>query len=136
MLNRVELIGRLGRDPEVRHMQNGGKVATLSVATTETWKDRQTGERRERTEWHRVVIFSPPLAAFAENHLGKGALVHVEGQLQTRKWQDQQSGQDRFATEVVLNPYHSRLLLLDRPAGGGAGAEPPPPADLDDEIPY
>ncbi|MFA7431893.1 MAG: single-stranded DNA-binding protein [Rhodospirillaceae bacterium] len=135
MLNKVELIGRLGGDPEVRHTQNSGKVAHLSVATSEAWKDRQTGERRERTEWHRVVIFSPPLIDFAERHLGKGMLVYIEGQLQTRKWQDQ-TNQTRFATEVVLNPYRSRLTLLDRPNGNGGAAEPPPPADLDDEIPY
>lgn len=136
MLNKVELIGRLGRDPEVRLAQHGAKVASLSVATSEIWKDRQTGERRERTEWHRVVIFSPPLADFAENYLGKGMLVYVEGQLQTRKWQDQ-TGHDRFATEVVLPPYHGRLTLLDRPAASSPDAEPPPPAaGLDDEIPY
>lgn len=133
MLNRVELIGRLGRDPEVRHTQAGDKVVTLNLATSEVWKDRQSGDRRERTEWHRVVIFAAPLADFAERSLRKGLMVFVEGQLQTRKWQDQ-SGQDHYATEVVLNPFKSQLLLLDRSPGPGGNA--PPPADADDDIPY
>lgn len=133
MLNRVELIGRLGRDPEVRHTQAGDKVVTLNLATSDIWKDRQSGERRERTEWHRVVIFAAPLADFAERSLRKGLMVFVEGQVQTRKWQDQ-SSQDHFATEVVLNPFRSQLLLLDRSPGPGGNA--PPPADADDDIPY
>ena len=120
-VNKVILIGNLGRDPEVRTFQNGGKVCNLRVATSETWKDRNTGERRERTEWHSVAIFSEPLARIAEQYLRKGSKVYLEGQLETRKWQDQ-SGQDRYSTEVVLRPYKGELTLLDgRGEGGGAG---------------
>ncbi len=121
-VNKVILIGNLGRDPETRTFQNGGKVCNLRIATSETWKDRNTGERRERTEWHSVAIFSEPLARVAEQYLRKGSKVYIEGQLETRKWQDQ-SGQDRYSTEVVLRPYRSELTMLDgRGEGGGGGS--------------
>lgn len=119
-VNKVILVGNLGRDPEVRSFQNGGKVCNLRVATSETWKDRNTGERRERTEWHSVAIFSEPLARIAEQYLRKGSKVYLEGQLETRKWQDQ-SGQDRYSTEVVLRPYRGELTLLDSRGEGGGG---------------
>jgi single-strand DNA-binding protein len=120
-VNKVILVGNLGRDPEVRTFQNGGKVCNLRIATSENWKDRNTGERKERTEWHSVAIFSEPLARIAEQYLRKGSKVYLEGQLETRKWQDQ-SGQDRYSTEVVLRPYRGELTLLDgRSEGGGGG---------------
>ncbi|QQA44531.1 single-stranded DNA-binding protein [Pelagovum pacificum] len=120
-VNKVILIGNLGRDPETRTFQNGGKVCNLRIATSENWKDRNTGERRERTEWHSVAIFSEPLVRVAEQYLKKGSKVYIEGQLETRKWQDQ-SGQDRYSTEVVLRPYTSTLTMLDgRGEGGGGG---------------
>ena len=119
-VNKVILVGNLGRDPEVRSFQNGGKVCNLRIATSETWKDRATGERKERTEWHSVAIFSEPLARIAEQYLRKGSKVYIEGQLETRKWQDQ-SGQDRYTTEVVLRPYRGELTLLDSRGGGGEG---------------
>jgi single-strand DNA-binding protein len=158
-VNKVILIGNLGRDPEVRSFQNGGKVCNLRIATSETWKDRATGERRERTEWHSVAIFSEPLVRIAEQYLKKGSKVYLEGQLETRKWQDQ-SGQDRYTTEVVLRPYRGELTLLDPRDGGGGGGyggggsgygggydqgdrgpdyggrSPSPADDLDDEIPF
>ncbi|MEI4263076.1 single-stranded DNA-binding protein [Roseovarius sp. D0-M9] len=121
-VNKVIIIGNLGRDPEVRTFQNGGKVCNLRIATSEQWKDKSTGERRERTEWHSVAIFSEPLARIAEQYLKKGSKVYIEGQLETRKWQDQ-SGQDRYSTEVVLRPYSSTLTMLDgRGEGGGGGS--------------
>ncbi|MBE0414080.1 single-stranded DNA-binding protein [Yoonia sp.] len=116
-VNKVILIGNLGRDPEVRTFQNGGKVCNLRIATSENWKDKNTGERRERTEWHSVAIFSEPLARIAEQYLKKGSKVYIEGQLETRKWQDQ-SGQDRYSTEVVLRPFTSTLTMLDGRDGG------------------
>ncbi|MBM2322089.1 MULTISPECIES: single-stranded DNA-binding protein [Marivita] len=120
-VNKVIIVGNLGRDPEVRTFQNGGKVCNLRIATSENWKDRNTGERKERTEWHSVAIFSEPLARIAEQYLKKGSKVYIEGQLETRKWQDQ-SGQDRYTTEVVLRPYRGELTLLDsRDGGGGSG---------------
>ncbi|MGB0749834.1 MAG: single-stranded DNA-binding protein [Magnetospiraceae bacterium] len=120
-VNKVILVGNLGRDPEVRFAQNGDKIVNMSVATSESWKDRQSGERRERTEWHRVVIFNPNLADIAERFLRKGSKVYLEGQLQTRKWQGQ-DGQDRYTTEVVLSRFRGELTLLDsRGEGGGAG---------------
>ena len=159
-VNKVILIGNLGNDPEVRTFQNGGKVCNLSIATSETWKDKQSGERKERTEWHRVAIFSEPLVRVAEQYLKKGSKIYIEGQLETRKWQDQ-SGQDKYSTEVVLRPYRSELTMLDgRSDGGGGGGgyeqggggysqgggggyssgnEPPRESyapDLDDEIPF
>ena len=159
-VNKVILIGNLGRDPEVRTFQNGGKVCNLSIATSENWKDRNTGERKERTEWHSVAIFQEGLVRIAEQYLRKGSKVYVEGQLQTRKWQDQ-AGQDRYSTEVVLQGYGGTLTMLDgresgagSMGGGGDGqvgydnrggdtgvgnANTPSPAasrDLDDEIPF
>jgi single-strand DNA-binding protein len=119
-VNKVIIVGNLGRDPEVRTFQNGGKVVNLRIATSENWKDRNTGERRERTEWHSVAIFSEPLGRIAEQYLRKGSKVYVEGQLETRKWQDQ-SGQDRYTTEVVLRPYRGELTLLDGRSGGNGG---------------
>lgn len=120
-VNKVILIGNLGRDPEVRSFQNGGKVCNLRIATSENWKDRNTGERRERTEWHSVAIFNEGLVRVAEQYLRKGSKVYIEGQLQTRKWQDQ-SGQDRYSTEVVLQGFGSTLTMLDgRGEGGGQG---------------
>jgi single-strand DNA-binding protein len=120
-LNKVMLIGNLGADPEIRSFQNGGRVANLRIATSETWKDRNTGERQERTEWHTVAIFSEGLVNICENYLKKGSKVYVEGQLQTRKWQDQQ-GNDRYSTEVVLRGFNGTLTMLDgRGEGGGGG---------------
>ena len=132
-VNKVIIIGNLGRDPEVRTFSNGGKVVNLRIATSETWKDRNTGERRERTEWHSVAIFNEALGRIAEQYLRKGSTVYIEGQLETRKWQDQQ-GQDRYSTEVVLRPYGGNLTLLggrgDGGSGGGAGGGyDGPPAD-------
>ena len=111
-VNKVTLIGNLGRDPEVRAMQNGDKIVQLSVATSDRWKDKNSGEQRERTEWHRVVIFNDALGKIAEQYLKKGNTVYIEGQLQTRKWTDQQSGQDKYTTEVVLQRYRGELTLL------------------------
>lgn len=119
-LNKVMLIGNLGADPEVRSFQNGGKVCNLRIATTENWKDRNTGERQERTEWHTVAIFSEGLVSVAERFLRKGSKVFIEGQLQTRKWQDQ-SGNDRYSTEVVLRGFNGTLTMLDGAQGGGSG---------------
>ncbi|TFL19712.1 single-stranded DNA-binding protein [Jannaschia formosa] len=119
-VNKVILIGNLGRDPEVRSFSNGGKVCNLRIATSESWRDKNSGERRERTEWHTVAIFSEPLVRVAEQYLKKGSKVYIEGQLETRKWQDQ-SGQDRYSTEVVLRPYRSELTMLDARGEGGGG---------------
>ena len=119
-VNKVILVGNLGRDPEVRTFQNGGKVCNLRIATSETWKDRNTGERRERTEWHSVAIFSEGLVRVAEQYLRKGSKIYLEGKLQTRKWQDQ-SGQDRYSTEVVLQGFDATLVMLDGRSGGGDG---------------
>ncbi len=121
-LNKVMLIGNLGADPEVRSFQNGGKVANLRIATSETWKDRNTGERQERTEWHNVAIFSEGLVGVVERYLRKGSKVYVEGQLQTRKWQDQ-SGNDRYTTEVVIRGMNGTLTMLDGPQGGSGGGQ-------------
>jgi len=154
-VNKVILVGNLGRDPEVRQTQDGKPIVNLSLATSENWRDRSTGERRERTEWHRVVIFNERLADVAQKFLRKGSKVYLEGQLQTRKWQDQ-SGQDRYSTEVVLGQFRGELTMLDsRGEGGGGGGdyggmggqsggdtggfsqEPATGgADLDDEIPF
>ena len=143
-VNKVILVGNLGRDPEVRSMNDGAKIANLSVATSETWKDRNTGERKEKTEWHRVVVFNESLANVAEQYLRKGSKVYIEGQLQTRKWQDQ-SGQDKYSTEVVLQRFRGELQMLDskqdsagdyeRHARGADGATSTS-TDLDDEIPW
>lgn len=155
-VNKVILVGNLGRDPEVRHAQSGNKIVQLSLATSESWKDKNSGERRERTEWHRVVIFNDRLAEVAEKYLRKGSKVYLEGQLATRKWTDN-AGTERYTTEVVLQNFRGELVMLDRrsgdgppPAGGpddygsessgqsnGDGQNPPPPdGDLDDEIPF
>jgi single-strand DNA-binding protein len=165
-VNKVIIVGNLGRDPEVRTFQNGGKVCNLRIATSENWKDRNTGEKKERTEWHSVAIFSEPLARIAEQYLKKGSKVYIEGQLETRKWQDQ-SGQDRYTTEIVLRPYRGELTLLDGRdggggnygggssggdyggdygggyggdygggSGGGSGPARAPARDIDDEIPF
>mgnify|MGYP003624840686 FL=1 len=119
-VNKVILVGNLGRDPEVRSFPSGGKVVNLRIATSETWRDKASGERRERTEWHSVAIFSEPVGNIAEKYLRKGSKVYIEGQLETRKWQDQ-SGADRYSTEVVLRPYSGQLTLLDSRNEGGAG---------------
>ena len=150
-VNKVILIGNLGRDPEVRTFQNGGKVCNLRIATSENWKDKNTGERRERTEWHSVAIFQEGLIRIAEQYLKKGSKVYIEGKLQTRKWQDQ-SGQDRYSTEIVLHGFDGVLTMLDgRGEGGGSsggysddrggGYDSGPSgggssSDMDDEIPF
>lgn len=146
-LNKVMLIGNLGADPEIRSFQNSGRVANLRIATSEQWKDKNTGERQERTEWHTVAIFSDGLISVCEKFLKKGNKVFVEGKLQTRKWQDQ-NGQDRYSTEIVLRGFDGTLTMLDGPAAGGVGgssannrqaasqssAGPADYDDLDDEI--
>lgn len=119
-VNKVILIGRLGRDPEVRSFQNGGKVVNLRIATTETWRDRSSGERKEKTEWHTVSIYNENLGKIAEQYLKKGSQVYIEGQLETRKWQDQ-AGADRYSTEIVLKQFRGELTLLDGRDGGGGG---------------
>lgn len=148
-VNKVILIGNLGRDPEIRSTQDGTQVAQLSVATSETWRDKQSGERKERTEWHRVVIFNEHLVKVAQQYLRKGSKVYVEGQLQTRKWTDQ-SNQERYTTEVVLSRFKGELTMLDgkgsdmgtpvmdnTPSGGGRAAIPAGKGqDFDDEIPF
>jgi single-strand DNA-binding protein len=156
-VNKVILIGNLGADPEIRRTQDGRPIANLRVATSESWRDKNTGERKEKTEWHRVVIFSEGLAKIAEQYLKKGSKVYLEGALQTRKWQDK-DGQDKYTTEVVLQGFNSTLTMLDgRGGGGGAsagasedfGASSPMPSrerkpamagggrdDMDDEIPF
>jgi single-strand DNA-binding protein len=122
-VNKVILVGNLGRDPESRSFQNGGKVVNLRIATSESWKDRNTGERKEKTEWHSVAIFNENLGRIAEQYLRKGSKVYIEGQLQTRKWQDN-TGADKYSTEIVLQGFNGTLTLLDKPggaAGGGGG---------------
>ena len=149
-VNKVTLVGNLGRDPEIRAMQNGDKIVQLSVATSDRWKDKNSGEQRERTEWHRVVIFNDALGRIAEQYLKKGSTVYLEGQLQTRKWTDQQSGQEKYTTEVVLQRYKGELTLLgSRPDNQVENqynntqidqteqiSEPNIASDLDDEIPF
>ena len=154
-VNKVTLVGNLGRDPEVRAMQNGDKIVQLSIATSDRWKDKNTGEQRERTEWHRVVIFNDALGRIAEQYLKKGSTVYLEGQLQTRKWTDQQSGQEKYTTEVVLQRYRGELTLLGSRSDssisnesnntqiGNSGLQssddtstPNIAPDLDDEIPF
>ncbi|MEQ1901669.1 MAG: single-stranded DNA-binding protein [Devosia sp.] len=124
-VNKVILVGNLGADPEVRTLPSGNKVVNLSVATSESWRDRNSGERKEKTEWHRVVIFSEGLAKVAEQYLKKGSKVYLEGQLQTRKWQDQ-SGADKYSTEVVLQGFNSNLTMLDGRGEGEGGFSGPP----------
>lgn len=120
-LNKVTLIGNLGADPEVRSMQSGDEVCNLSIATTESWKDRNSGERREKTEWHRVVVFSQGLVGVCKNYLKKGSKVYIEGQLETRSWE--QDGQKKYTTEVVLRNFNSSLIMLDSRGGSGTGAD-------------
>jgi single-strand DNA-binding protein len=154
-VNKVILVGNLGRDPEVRHTNDGNPIVNLSVATSETWRDRSSGERRERTEWHRVVIFNERLGEVAQKYLQKGSKVYLEGQLQTRKWTDQQ-GVEKYTTEIVLNRFRGELTMLDSRSGGGedfgggsgggeggdfgkpsgGGGPAPGGVDLDDEIPF
>lgn len=152
-INKVILVGNLGADPRVSNTQSGAKIVNLSVATTDSWRDKLSGERKDRTEWHRVVIFNPQLAEVAEKYLHKGSKVYLEGQLQTRKWEDS-NGQEKYTTEVVLQNFSSNLVLLDArgdgvPAGGNdvfspasgssgwdASAAPAASADLDDDIPF
>jgi len=149
-VNKVILVGNLGRDPEVRQTQDGNPIVNLSLATSENWRDKATGERRERTEWHRVVIFNERLADVAQKFLRKGSKIYIEGQLQTRKWTDQ-DGRDRYSTEVVLQRFRGELTMLDSRGesgggggdygdrGGGGGGPSSPPSgggDLDDEIPF
>ena len=120
-INKVIIVGNLGKDPEVRTFANGGKVCNFSVATSESWKDKQTGERKEKTEWHNISIYNEGLAGVAERYLRKGSKVYLEGKLQTRKWQDQ-SGNDRYSTDVVLQGFDAKMEMLDsRPGGGGQG---------------
>jgi single-strand DNA-binding protein len=137
MLNKVQLIGNLGADPDIRQTQDGRSIASLSVATSESWRDKNTGDRQERTEWHRVVIFSEGLAKVAEQYLKKGAKVYIEGKLQTRKWQDK-DGNDRYSTEVVLQNFGGTMFMLDDKDGGSRPASDQPPASssLDDDIPF
>lgn len=146
-VNKVILVGNVGKDPEVRNTQGGGKIVNLSLATSETWNDRASGERKEKTEWHRIVIFNDRTADVAEKYVKKGSKIYVEGALQTRKWTDQ-SGAERYSTEVVIGKFNGVLTLLDSKAGGGETAAPreqqrpaptarqASPGDLDDEIPF
>src|SRR3954464_14493677 len=127
-VNKVILVGNLGRDPEIRSTQDGTRVATLNLATSESWRDRASGERKERTEWHRVAIFNDRLVEVVEKYLKKGAKVYIEGQLETRKWTDQ-SGQEKYTTEVVLRQFRGELTMLDGRSGGGGGA-PGPDEDM------
>ena len=145
-LNKVLLIGRLGADPEIKQMVNGKSVARLSLATSQTWKDKNTGEKKEKTEWHRIVVFNEGLVNVIQQYLKKGAQIYVEGQLSTRKWKDEQSGQDKYSTEIVIQGYNSSLTML----GGGSGvsnntsqqttkneeSSQATQNDLDDEIPF
>lgn len=135
-VNKVILVGNLGRDPKIDTTNNGTKIANLSLATSESWKDRNTGERKERTEWHRVVVFNEHLVKIIEQYVSKGSKIYIEGQLQTRKWQDQ-SGQDRYSTEVVLQRYRGELVLLDgRKEDGGEKSASGGYQPLDDEVPF
>lgn len=120
-VNKVILIGNLGKDPEIRSLNSGDKVANFAIATSESWKDKNSGERQERTQWHNVVVYNQNIVKVAESYLKKGAKVYVEGQLETRKWQDQASGQDRYTTEVVLRPFRGELTMLDSRGGSGGG---------------
>jgi single-strand DNA-binding protein len=130
-VNKVILIGNLGRDPEIRTMGNGGRIANLNIATSETWRDKSTGERKEKTEWHRVVIFNENLSKVAEQYLRKGSKVYIEGSLQTRKWTDQQ-GAEKFTTEIVLQAFNGQLTLLDGRSEGGASSGPGDQGSYDD----
>ena len=140
-VNKVILVGNLGRDPESRSFQNGGKVVELRIATSESWKDKSSGERKEKTEWHPVKVFNEGLANVAERFLRKGSKVYIEGALTTRKWQDQ-SGADRYSTEITLQGFNSVLTMLDGPNGGQGGGQSdsgghsPAADDLDDDVPF
>lgn len=140
-VNRVTLIGNLGRDPEIRTFQNGGKVCNLRIATSEQWRDKNSGEKREKTEWHSVAIMQEGLVRVAEQYLRKGSTVYIEGKLQTRKWQDQQ-GQDRYSTEIVLQGFDGKLVMLGGNQGGedrqqtSGGYDAPPSGGFDEEIPF
>ena len=142
-LNKTLLIGALGADPEVKSFQNGGRIANLRLATSESWKDKTTGEKKEKTEWHSVTLNSDGLVSVAERFLKKGSKVYIEGKLQTRKWQDA-SGNDRYTTEVVVGGFDGKLVMLDGAKGGGASGgttwdQTEPPADntdLDDDVPF
>ncbi len=154
-VNKVILVGNLGADPEIRRTQDGRPIANFNVATSESWRDKNSGERRERTEWHRVVVFNEGLCKVIENYLRKGSKIYLEGALQTRKWQDQ-AGNDKYTTEVVLQGFNSTLTMLDSRASGGGGnyggndygasqgdqsssgggTPPPPGGDMDDDIPF
>ena len=145
-LNKVLLIGRLGADPEIKQMSNGKNVARMSLATSDSWKDKNTGEKKEKTEWHRVVIFNEGLVNIVQQYLKKGAQIYIEGQLTTRKWKDEQSGQDKYSTEIILQGYNSTLKMLNTRVSNdlsGKSSEaisnenPSSPLnDLDDEIPF
>ena len=148
-LNKVQLIGRLGADPEIKQMVNGKNIARLSIATSQSWKDKSTGERKEKTEWHRVVIFNEGLINVIQQYLKKGANVYLEGQLATRKWRDEKSGQDKYSTEIVLQGYNSSLTMLDGKNKSNNSNETSQTksalpnneisqdnSDLDDEIPF
>ena len=144
-LNKVLLIGRLGADPEVKQMVNGKNVARLSIATSNTWKDKNTGEKKEKTEWHRVVVFNEGLVNVVQQYLKKGAQIYVEGQLTTRKWKDEQSGQDKYSTEILIQGYNSSLTMLGGNNSSTSIANAPqnknemsqaPDNDLDDDIPF
>lgn len=145
-INKVILVGNLGKDPEIRHSSDGAKIASFSIATSEVWKDRTTGERKDRTEWHRIVVFNEKLADIIERYVKKGSKVYLEGQLQTRKWTDN-SGQEKYVTEVVLSKYKGELTLLDAKASSTDSFSSPIAsekshelesvlADLDDDIPF
>lgn len=133
-VNKVILVGNLGADPEIRRTQDGRPICNLRLATSESWRDKMSGERREKTEWHRVVIFSEPLCKIAEQYLRKGSKVYIEGQLQTRKWEDQ-NGQERYSTEVVLQGFNGTMTMLDG-RGGGGGSESAGSGFQDDQSPY
>jgi single-strand DNA-binding protein len=141
-VNKVILVGNLGADPEVKSFQNGGRIANLRLATSESWKDKQTGETKERTEWHGITLSSDGLVGVAERFLRKGSKVYIEGKLQTRKWQDQ-SGNDRYTTEIVVGGFDGKLVMLDsNRSGAGSDSQPQPPTtagyadDLDDDVPF
>ena len=144
-LNKVQIIGRLGADPEIKQMVNGKNVARLSVATSQSWKDKSSGERKEKTEWHRVVIFNEGLVNIVQQYLKKGANVYLEGQLSTRKWRDEKSGQDKYSTEILIQGYNSSLTMLGGNNSSSSIANAPqnknetpqaPDNDLDDDIPF
>ncbi|MEM1371940.1 MAG: single-stranded DNA-binding protein [Pseudomonadota bacterium] len=135
-VNKVILIGNLGQAPEIRSFQNGGRVASFTMATSERWKDRNTGEAKERTEWHRIAVYAETLVKLCESYLRKGSKIYIEGQLETRKWQDQ-SGQDRYTTEISLRPYRSEIKMLDgKDAGQSNGSEAPRSAPTEEEFPF